>query len=397
MLSTVSIFAQGSTGQENFEVSVNGSDIALITNASTELTEYQFDVADGVDADDIQIEFINDVYDPANGIDRNLTIDRIEIGNLIFETEDPAVFSTGVFTDADGIQAGFGRGETLNANGFFAYRDDGFSGFVDADGTEVTIDATGFGDEIRFELQVDGETVQNFEIFNGESGGQSSGIFNFTLGETVSPERIRVAFTNDATFTTISGESIDRNLQVNSVNIDGEVFRGTDSNVFSTGTFADGEIVDGFGRGNTLHANGFFRFGAPTAPTTQITVDATAVGVNVDQVQFEIQIDGVSQGTFGIVPPRTNNPNAVFNLTVDGQVDPSQVRIVFINDFFGTTFNGSQRDRNLQINSLSINGVSFDPADSSVLSTGTFREEDGIVAGFGRGNILHSNGFFQFA
>ena len=351
-------------------------------------------------ARDLRIEFVNDLYDPANGIDRDLTVDKIHIDDRIFETEDRAVSSFGVWTDADGIQFGFGRGETLNANGFFSYRDDGFSGFVGADGNEVSIDATGFGDEIRFELQVDGETVQNFEIFNNSvgsdapSGGQSSGIFSFTLEETVSPERIRVAFTNDQTFVDpFFGNTVDRNLQINSVTIDGEVFRGTDSNVFSTGTYTDGGIEDGFGRGDTLHANGYFRFGAPTAPITQITVDAEAVGLNPDFSQFEVQIDGVlpSVSRFTAFPIDIGQPN-VFNFTVEGAVDPSQVRIVFTNDLFNSTL-----DRNLQVNSLTIDGVSFDPADSSVLSTGTWREEDGVVTGFGRGNILHSNGFFQFA
>ena len=148
MLSTVSIFAQGSTGQENFEITANGTNVALITNASTELTEYQFDVADGTDADDIQIEFLNDVFDPANGVDRNLTVDRIQIGNRIFETENSAVFSTGTWTAADGVQDGFGRGDTLNANGFFRYSENGVSGTADV--TAVTIDARGQGDIVDF-------------------------------------------------------------------------------------------------------------------------------------------------------------------------------------------------------------------------------------------------------
>ena len=400
MLSTVSVFAQGSTGQESFEVRARGFVVGTIDNVPTELTEFQFEVDGNLLARELRIDFVNDLYDPANGIDRNLTVDKVHIDDRIFETEDPAVFSDGVWTAADGVSFGFGRGETLNANGHFQYRDDGFSGFVGADGTEVSIDATGFGDEIRFELQVDGETVQNFEIFNNRvgsdapSGGQSSGIFSFTLEETVSPERIRVAFTSDQTFVDpFFGNTVDRNLQINSVTIDGEVFRGTDSDVFSTGTFADGGIEDGFGRGNTLHANGYFRFGAPTAPITQITIDAEAVGFNADFALFEVQIDGVLPSTsrFTAFPLGIGQPN-IFNFTVEGTVDPSQVRIVFTSDTFT-----ERMDRNLQVNSLTIDGVSFDPAASSVLSTGTYRPEDGVVTGFGRGNILHSNGFFQFA
>ena len=47
---------------------------------------------------------------------------------------------------------------------------------------------------------------------------------------------------------------------------------------------------------------------------------------------------------------------------------------------------------------LQTGGVeSFATNSSSTFSTGTFTDADGIVDGFGRGNTLHSNGFFQFA
>ena len=250
-----------------------------------------------------------------------------------------------------------------------------------------------------FELQVDGERVEFFSL--SARAGVPAGVFDVTLDGDISADRIRIAFLNDAVFDNPfgGGGTVDRNLVINSVTIDGEVYQGTDSDVFSTGTYlnADG-IQDGFGRGNTLHANGFFQFADRTFATTEITVDATAIatdptpGLIVDTVIFEILVDGVSQGEFAISPQRTNIFDRVVTVTVDGNVDPSQVRVAFVNDFPNSRF-----DRNLRVNSVTIDGVSFDPADSSVLSTGTYLEEDGVTTGFGRGNILHSNGFFQFA
>ena len=396
MLSTVSIFAQGTTGEERFEASTNGIFLGSGT-VSTEVTEFQFDYRDDIllddlDVNDIKIEFLNDFYDPANGVDRNLTIDKIRVGDRFYETESSAVFSTGTWTAADGVQDGFGRGETLHSGGFFQYSENAFSGFADV--THVTIDARGFGDSVDYELQLDGESVRTYAL--SARAGVPARSVDYTFNGSVSADRIRVAFFNDRQFIDpISGSLIDRNLQINSVTIDGEVYRGTDSDVFSTGTWtaADG-VQDGFGRGDFLHTDGYFQFADRQTITTEITVDASALGLNVDSVRFSIEIDGATPSVyeFAISPLQTGIFDRVVTFTVDGPVDPSQVRIVFANDVFTPTL-----DRNLRINSLTIDGVSYDAADSSVLSTGTWREEDGVVTGFGRGNILHSNGFFQFA
>ena len=65
--------------------------------------------------------FLNDRFDPANGIDSDLIVDNIIVGGVQFETEAPNVFSTGTFRTEDGIADGFGRGDTLHASGFFQF------------------------------------------------------------------------------------------------------------------------------------------------------------------------------------------------------------------------------------------------------------------------------------
>ena len=60
-----------------------------------------------------------------------MTIDKIDIDGQVFETEDPSVFSTGTWLPEDGVQDGFGRGETLATVGYFQYSSldaDEFSG-----------------------------------------------------------------------------------------------------------------------------------------------------------------------------------------------------------------------------------------------------------------------------
>jgi len=48
------------------------------------------------------------------------------------------------------------------------------------------------------------------------------------------------------------------------------------------------------------------------------------------------------------------------------------------------------------VTSVTIGEETFDPNRSNVFSTGTYRAQDGIVSGFGRGDVLNSNGFFSF-
>ena len=74
-----------------------------------------------VSADDIRVEFTNDRWDPAAGIDSNLTVDFISIDGDTFETEDPSVFSTGTWKVEDGIEPGNRESETLHTNGYFQY------------------------------------------------------------------------------------------------------------------------------------------------------------------------------------------------------------------------------------------------------------------------------------
>lgn len=404
MLSTVSVFAQGTTGEETIRVTTEDGSFIRRIDLTTEMTEYQFDPqvfslidpGEVVDANNLRIEFINDVFDPSSGVDRNAIIDKVRIGDKVYETENAAVFSTGTWTAADGVQDGFGRGETLHSNGYLQYSNNGLDAEIEI--TSIEIDAEATGDVVQFELQVDGQTVENFFLNPGQpGGGRSSGIFRYDLNGDISPERIRVAFTNDKVFQNQFGNTVDRNLKVNSVSIDGEIYRGVDSDVFSTGTWtsADG-IQPGFGRGDTLHGNGYFEFAErDDQQSTLITVDTTAVsspGRTVDTVYFDLQIDGVTVQEYAISVQRTGNADKIVTFDAPPGVTADRVRIVHRLDIFSDNF-----DRNLRVNSIQIGDQVIDPAtDPNVFSTATWRAEDGIVAGFGRGNILHGNGYFQF-
>ncbi|MFY0610230.1 MAG: PQQ-dependent sugar dehydrogenase, partial [Hyphomicrobiaceae bacterium] len=142
--STISIFAQGQLGSENMDLLIDGVVVATYENVPQAGEEYTYQAGQEITADQVRIAFTNDLYDPANGIDRNLIVDKIVIDGQTFETEDPSVFSTGTWLPEDGVQPGFGRGDLLHSNGYFQYADDNDPGDPTAELLipDTTIDAT---------------------------------------------------------------------------------------------------------------------------------------------------------------------------------------------------------------------------------------------------------------
>ena len=367
------------------------------TSAATLLNrvfqQLTFETDQNIPADQIRIEFTNDLFDAATGLDRNLFVDRIVVDGETFQTEGPSVFSTGYFANGGFTGAGFLNTETLNVNGSFFFSDDN-TPRDPTNESQVAFVARGTtGDEI-VQLEIDGHTVATFEP------GQINQQFQFKRDQPINSGTTRLVFVNDFLDT---ANGIDRNVILDSLEFEdlatNEIrrFDGNSSEIFSTGTFTNSDgIVDGFGRGNTLHANGFFAFPGTGSGVNQTLITAQARGTTGDEV-LQLVIDGQVVQEFNV----TNTGGlADFQFTADGSVSADRIQIRFVNDFFDAANN---IDRNLIVETLILENLqsggveSFATNSPSTFSTGTFTDADGIVDGFGRGNTLHSNGFFQFA
>ena len=112
--------ASGDEGGEQFRLIIGGTTVQTYT-ANTSFQTFTYNAGGNVTADQVRIEFINDQFDPAQGIDSNLNVDFITVDGTRFETEASTTFSTGTWLSADAISPGFGRGQTLNGNGYFQY------------------------------------------------------------------------------------------------------------------------------------------------------------------------------------------------------------------------------------------------------------------------------------
>ena len=230
---------------------------------SGQFVTLSFDTANTISADDIRIQFANDLYDPANNIDRNVRIDAIVIDGVRFETESSSVFSTGTWQSEDGIAPGFRNSEFLHSNGYFQFAATDNSG-----DTLITVRASGNEGGESFLLKRDGQVIGQGTVTT------SMQTFQFSTG-TTSIDQLEIEFTNDL----YQAGAVDRNLRVDYVAIDGARFQTEADDVYSTGTWkaADG-IAAGFRNSESLHTNGSLFFGQNDETVDPIDPDPPTTG-----------------------------------------------------------------------------------------------------------------------
>lgn len=112
------------------------------------------------------------------------------------------------------------------------------------------------------------------------------------------------------------------------------------------------------------------------------------------QESMQLQVDGLTVAQWDNIGGDVDSRSFIeFDYHTDQPMSADQMRVVFIND----EYVAGQLDRNLYVDSVVINGTEFQTEAPSVFSTGTWRPNIGIVPGNVRSEVLHSNGYFQFA
>ena len=159
----IQVVLRGDEGIEEFVISSNGVVLGTGT-ATTDFQTYNFATDSYVPGSDLRIEFVNDQFDLANGIDANLIVDNVTINGDTRQVEDPSTFGFGTFVNAiNGFEEGFLQSETLHTSGFFEVDFSG-SGDVGGGGGPVTPGPVGPITPISFE---------DAGNFNGVLGGSA--------------------------------------------------------------------------------------------------------------------------------------------------------------------------------------------------------------------------------
>ncbi len=163
----------------------------------------------------------------------------------------------------------------------------------------ITIRAAGGTGTENMSLLIDGVTVANFNNVGGNIVQRQFQTFTYNNLQPVTANRIQVAFTNDL-FT----DTIDRNLRVDSIAIDGRVFETEAATVYSTGTWEDGVgILPGFKQSEFLNVNGTFQYDATNPPKYGVIgweTNAVLVDESSSSVELKLTRSGGSDGTVSV-------------------------------------------------------------------------------------------------
>jgi hypothetical protein len=376
LLTTINVYAAGATNQESIQLRIDDAVVQTWNNLggnadSGQFVELTYSTAQIVEPSQIKIAFTNDAI--VNGADRNVRVDRIVVDGQTVQTESALVFSTGTWKPADGVSPGFRQSEYLHANGYFQYPSS-------PGGSEIQIRVRGDEGSERFNLLVGGQVVGNY----GASTSWST--TSYTHYENVAADDVRIEFINSEYDV---AQNIDSNLNVDYIRVDGATYQTSESSVFSTGTWTSGDgIVPGFGRGERLHANGYFQYATQNQTGSEVMV---RVKGTEGSERFNLIINGQVVRTFAV------NETTDFQLLGyrhSGNVAPEDVRIEFINDQWNPALG---IDANLTVDYLVVDGKAYQTENPAVYSTGSWRPEDGIVAGNRESETLNANGYFQFA
>ena len=294
--STVKVFAAGELGDEIISVELaNGAfsifDLGAAGGQAGDLLarnfiEFSF-IAEGVvEPGDVRVNFLNDSFDPATGIGRDVAIDRIEINGVVYETEDPSVFSTGTYSAA-GLVPGFLESEVLQTNGYFQYAEPAV-----IDPNLVRIRAAGTTGLEIFNLEIAGTVVATYDLseLGGQAGDLATGNFielTYASPVAVSASDVRINFINDV-YDEANG--IDYNVGIDNIKIGDTVYETEAPTTYSTGTWEPViGVVPGFKQSEVLTNAGYFQYlfdpaanNDPVAEADSFTTDeGVAVSGNV--------------------------------------------------------------------------------------------------------------------
>ncbi len=250
----------------------------------------------------------------------------------------------------------------------------------------VQIRAAGSTGQETMQLRVDGQVVRTWENVGGNADAGQFQTFNYNV-DGLSADRISIGFTNDL----YQPGVIDRNLRVDRIVVDGATFQTEAASTFSTGSWrAEDGIQPGFRRSEYLNANGTFQYAASSAATTEIAV--RAAGAEGSE-RMALRIDGDIVATWDNVGgDPTARQFGTYRFTAAGNVAADRVSVSLEND----SYIPGRFDRNLVVDSVQIGGATYQAESETTFSTGTWTADDGIVAGFGRGEYLNANGSFTF-
>ncbi|WP_404305439.1 carbohydrate-binding domain-containing protein [Neorhodopirellula lusitana] len=243
--SRLTVYARGDEGGEQFTVQAGTEDFSP-TTVSTDLQAYEFFLNETIVASSLRLRFDNDRYQPTEGIDFNLFVDRVVLDGVTYQAEAADVLQSGV-VQSGVLKTGFLGSETLHANGYFQF-----------DATTI------LGPRYAFDESVSGDGVMeleggNFAFAASRSDGTFIGVsqsFGFGFPQSADSADVNVYDSNGNPDTSFSGDGslallplvenvLEESLQLTSLRATELLIDSQDRTVIALSLFGtDGE--DGF-------------------------------------------------------------------------------------------------------------------------------------------------------
>jgi len=127
------------------------------------------------------------------------------------------------------------------------------------------------------------------------------------------------------------------------------------------------------------------------AADSMVTIYASG---QTNEEAMQLQVDGqVVQTWPNVGGSVANRQFQAFSYSSSTPLTADRIRVAFTNDLYVP----AGKDRNLLVDRIVIGSTTYQSEASNVFSTGTWLPQDGIQPGFRQSEMLHSNGYFQYA
>ena len=202
--------------------------------------------------------------------------------------------------------------------------------------------------DAMFSVQIDGTTLGQPQTVTALHKNQQQQAFTFHGNFGPGTHQIGVTFLNDAWGGTTD---TDRNLYVNSISLDGTSVPNSAATIYADGTatFSSAPPAD--------------------SPTPDSLVVNVAEDAWMGDAQFNITIDGKTLGQqLSVTASHAMGQSQAFTFNGSFGAGTHQVGISFINDAWGGT---AATDRNLYVNSISLDGATAPSSNATLFANGT--------------------------
>lgn len=239
----IQIRARGREGQELMELRIDDQivDQWIVTQ---DFTLYDYAHSTQVNADQISIHFTNDAPNQPE-FDPTLHVDRMILGETIYQTEAPSVVGKGHWNGSSCTQEAAHRRQSLQCNGYFLYD------AVVPTSTVIAIRAKGREGQELMELRIDGQIVKQWIMT------QKFKLYYYSHPTLLSADQVSIHFTNDAP----NQPGFDPTLHVDRMVLNGARYQTESATVMGKG-YWDGSSCSELAahRTETLHCNGYFLY-----------------------------------------------------------------------------------------------------------------------------------------